>query len=656
MTDSTTPVHSVRSTYRSKTMPSIATIHLTNEDDLATRIYSARSIPRNNSVSPDITAEKTEDSFSTPVHSVKPSPRYKTISPVPLEMNSEDITHALSLKASTTFVDSVQNTQREESPIPTIIDVSDNFSDTPVLSVTNTPKSSTMFPIPTIIERKINHSISPCCSLEYTPRSKTLSTIQTPQDPQEEKCDTPSYSLKYTPRSKTMSTIQTHQDPQVKRCGTPSYSLKYTPRSKTMSTIQTHQDPQEEKCDTPSYSLKYTPRSKTMSTIQTHQDPQVKRCGTPVNSVKNTPRYKNMSPTSTILKMQLKSSDTPTSSFTKIDAEENLSHIVPRSKSISPISNMIEDLFETTTHSSSSSLSYKTPSSIATVIEIQDTSRNKTESPIPTIIDTQESVSDTHVPSVRSTSKSPIPTIIDKQLNSSVTPVLSPCDTPRTERSKVTTASSQLEDSPTSNYEEKDKSSHYNAMIYQMLVNKELNSYTPDPTDHIVPMLPTATNQENIINPEETGSPLCTPFTVSSTETDTSNSDCSTILSSNTTLLSTSAFPTCSSESVIPILSKETFPSHDKLASTFYMCNSEMFNADTSKQNLDSTPVPSGTTLKKGPISTKKYVIRRPPKYPDETNLQKFNASRDNNLQPKSPSPTLSVLEMKRINFKQFNQ
>lgn len=188
-----------------------------------------------------------------------------------------------------------------------------------------------------------------------------------------------------------------------------------------------------------------------------------------------------------------------------------------------------------------------------------------------------------------------------------------------------------------------------------MLVDKELVSYTPDLSDDIIPLLPTATEQnDSIIDPEERSPTLCPEFMAKSTDTEVTSNDCMPVSSRNTTLLSTSVPLSYSSESVTPVFSEGKLSLHDKLATTFYMCNSELYNTENSLQSSETPPLCSGAKLKKGSAPTKKYVIPRPPEIYDGTKLKKSNSPRDDNLRSKSV-PHLSVLEMKRINFKQSN-
>lgn len=639
MTDSATPVNSPRRIGRSGTMSPITTMRATNKDHPGIRIYSARDTSRNTIMFPDFATEKPNESFSSPVHSVKHSPRNKNVSPIPVERNSEENTiSALSLRASTTSVHSSKYVQRDNivSPSPTSIDVPGNLYDAPAFSITN--RSDATFSFPTTIEKQHNRSATPALSIKSTARSKTSSSFHKLEDTEEKRCDTPEYPMKGTPRCESTSPIptvrQTHRgstdtavpnlaniDTEENVSGTLLHSPKRQPRSKSASPIS---NVPEHLCETPAHSLSSSPSCKTALSIATMIEIRESGSANSISPIKDTPRNKTESPIPTIIDAQESISDTPvhsaintpTSSVPTIDPQESASN---------------------------------TP--VPSVMSIAMTS-------VPQTTDIQECISDTLVPSVRNTPTSPVPTLVEKQQSRSVTPVSSTRDTSTTQISEVTTASSQAKSSPTNNREDEDKSEifQYNATIYQMLVDKELVSYTPDLSDDIIPLLPTATEQnESIIDPEERSPTLCPEFIAKSTETEVTSNDCMPVSSRNTTLLSTSVPLSYSSESVTPVFSEGKLSLNDKLATTFYMCNSELYNTENSLQGSETLPLCSEAKLKKGSASTKKYIIPRPPEIPDGTKLKKSNPSRDDNLQSKSVSP-LRVLEMKRINFKQSNK
>lgn len=639
MTDSATPVNSLGKIGRSRTMSPITTMRATNKDHPGIRISSARSTPRHTIMFPDFATEKPNESFGSPVHSVKYSPRSENVSPIPLERNSEqNATPPLSLRASATSVHSATYVQRDNtvSPSPTSIDVPENLHDAPALSITN--RSDATFSIPTTIEKQRDRSATPNRSIKSTARSKNSSSFHELEDTEENRCDTPDYPVKGTPRCGSTSPIPTVQqtqrdsidtavpnlaniDTEENVSGTLLHSPKHQPRSKSGSPIS---NVPEHLCETPAHSLRSSPSCKTALSIATMIEIRESGSANSISPIKDTPRNKTESPIPTIIEVQESISDTPvrsaintpTSSVPTIDSRESASD---------------------------------TP--VPSMMSIPITS-------VPQTTDIQECISDTLVPSVRNTPTSSSPTLVEKQLSRSATPVSSTRDTSTTKISEVTTASSQTESSPTNNREDEDNSEsfHYNATIYQMLVDKELVSYTPDLSDDIIPLLPTATEQnDSIIDPEERSPTLCPEFMAKSTDTEVTSNDCMPVSSRNTTLLSTSVPLSYSSESVTPVFSEGKLSLHDKLATTFYMCNSELYNTENSLQSSETPPLCSGAKLKKGSAPTKKYVIPRPPEIYDGTKLKKSNSPRDDNLRSKSV-PHLSVLEMKRINFKQSNK
>lgn len=361
---------------------------------------------------------------------------------------------------SRTSIHSVVSSFRSETSSPTQMN-----SPSLVCSARNTHRSKTMPEIATTDEERQSDSAR---SLQ---RNKSLSPdfmAKTIQDI----LVAPIHSVKYSPRSKTILSVRSEQPASSMRSATGStlsmHSIEERQKEKIESRISSRTDAIDNFQNISIYSTTNTPRTDRKSSVpklikkhknhsslsnSTEITPKqdvnfhVKHA-TAVHPFKDPPRSKSASAIPASFKPEMKITDALTPRLSQIDSNENLSKIpvfsprnLQRSKSAMPMSDMQKTPLEIATTTKNSSSLF--------VLSKEDTSKNKTYSPIPTIDNSQPCLFDTPVLTAKSTLVSPV-TITSTQQSISNNSIFSEKNIPKSQDHRIINSQEGISYTPVS--------------------------------------------------------------------------------------------------------------------------------------------------------------------------------------------------------------